>query len=412
MSSNFGLVQIEGRSYCAGLFWYPLDGSGRAAELDDILAEQNAAFYVTRGHPPAQVGLLDAETAAQRGAVSIAAAVADRLTAEGLRNFLVALPTDVRGQWCYVAQNQELIQFDGDLAGPAEDVRERMQQHMAAAVEWQLIVAPPEWNIAGAVQRERSAMLPTGRSFGGAAEPRLRAVQRRASGGEGTSLAAMLCVAVLLAEAAVGYAVWRTGSQRLEARQADAALEQQTFTAKRPWLEKPDFGRWAPVCARAVASHAMNLAGWNVSRIVCHPATASLKVEWTRSPGALFEHLQRLQPQARLAPHAREPAQASLQVKLQAPAEPMLPVAPNELMRRADWQGAASRWAEQWREQRPQFSPEAAGGIGWSLSGDMPPAALLRSLALPGSVLGAIEFDNPTDGKTVWTVKATHYVQD
>ena len=419
MNSNFGMVQVDGRSYCAGLFWYPLEGGPNNAEqLENILSEQHAAFYATRGHPPAQVGLVDGETGAQRGNLSIAACVADRLTREGLRSFLVALPTDVPELWCYVAQNQELIQFDGDLLGTAEDVQGRMAEHLAAAVDWELVIAPADWNVLGAVQRERAELLPQGRALSGLSDARLRPVQRRsASGGapDAVGLALMATVLLLLAEGGAGYWVWRSQSNRLEAQRAAASIEQQAFVAQRPWLDKPDLAQWGPTCLGAMARQAMDLAGWSVSRIVCDPAAARLRVEWLRTDGALFEDLLALRPTARLAPGAAEPATASAAFPLAPPRAGRLPYAPAQLPHRPDWQRAASRWAEQWREQRPTFTATASGDDGgaipWSLAGDFPPAGQLQALTLPGSVLGGIEF-NQRDGKAVWTVKATHYVQD
>nr|MBP7568059.1 type 4b pilus protein PilO2 [Burkholderiaceae bacterium] len=264
-------------------------------------------------------------------------------------------------------------------------------------------------------ERDRADLLLRPRWMGGSGDARLRPTLRRNADGSasGPGVLTVVCALAVVAEVGGGYAVWRHIQQQMEQEQARAMALQRAFEDSRPWIGKPALAVWGELCARAIAEHAVDLAGWHVSQIQCDPKTRTLHVQWERGPGAQFDDLARLRPGARLRSSAQEPAVAQEQVSLRAPADSPLPVALADVPTRAAWLRQSSRWAEQWREARPQFQSAEKGGtfVPWLLASDLAPQETLRQLALPGSVLTHIEF-NQRDGKAVWTVKATHYVRD
>lgn len=424
MSSSFTIIRIDNRPYCAGLFWYPLDvGQGhQAGQMDALLSEQSAAFYVTRGRPAIQLGLVGPDADASAGQVSVAARVADTLSRGGLRSFLVALPTDAPDVWCYIAQNQGLLQFDGDMVGDAATVRARIQADLDTGVNWDLIVTPPEWAVPGAQAWKREQLLPQRRlAFGAGHDARLRAVRpdgQREEGGLSITGLVMMGL-VLLGAVMAGGAYWFSyqHEERLRALEAANVQEQNTFTQERPWLNKPSLHDWGRRCVNAMAAQTLDVAGWRVVELSCQPSSASLIVRWERSPGALLDDLLAQRPRARLLKVPTEPARASLTLPLPSEVQQgkHLPVAPGELLHKADWERQLSHWNEQWREQRPLFvlGPESAGTtpIRWTWADSVPPLGALPALDLPGTVLDSLEYSAAAKGSSTWTMKASHHVR-
>jgi hypothetical protein len=422
MSSSFTLIRVDNRPYCAGLFWYPLDTDKptTAGQMDALLSEQSAAFFVTRGRPAIQVGLVGLDAQATQGLVSIAAMVADTLTRSGMRSFLVAMPTDEPERWCYIAQNQGLLQFDGDMVGDAQKVRARIEADLDTGVNWDLIVAPADWAVPGAQQWKREQLLPHRRILlTGAFDARLRAVrpdgQIEESGLSLTGLAMMSMV--LLGAAMAGGAYWFSykHDEHLRTLAAANAQEQNTFMQERPWLNKPSLHDWGRRCLDAMTAQTLDVAGWRVVELSCQPASGSLIVRWERTPGALLDDLLAQRPKARLIKVPQEPARVSWTLPLSPVGSARLPVSPGELMRKTDWELQLSHWNEQWREQRPVFvmGTESAGTtpIRWTWADNVPPLGALPALDLPGTVLESLEYSGAAKGPSTWTMKASHHVR-
>jgi Pilin accessory protein (PilO) len=424
MSAQFNLVRLDGQTYCAGLFWYPLEtGPGAPqGQLESMLEEQSAAYYVTRGRPAYQVGLVGQADLADAGLPSIALSVADTLTRNGHKSFLVALACDQEDTWCYVVQNQGLLQFDGDIVGTAASVRSRIEVDLAAGVNWDLIVAPADWAVSGAQQWERDKLLPNkSLRWANKASYSLRAAQRDGSSHVSSGLSAygMAMTGIALAcvvMAGTAYWMWDSNADQLSSIGASHAQAQARFVAERPWIGKPLLADWGELCLQRIGEQALDVAGWQLQQALCIPATATLRLTWVRGTGALLEDLLALRPTARLVAPASEPAR-TVQIIALAPQDKhriALPAAPSELMRRPVWDSTSSRWNEQWSARRPLFviGAEASGTtpIVWTWSDSVPPVEVLHLLDLPATVLDSMEL-NVTKGKNVWTMKASHHVR-
>jgi hypothetical protein len=420
MESRHSIVEIGGASYCAGLFWYPIETTGGAGpeQIETLLAEQAATQFVTRGKPAFQVGLVGAGDPQVRNLSSIAAIVADRLSKGGLKSFLVAFETDLPGEWCYVAQNQGLLQFDGDMVGDASTVRGRFQVDLSAGVEWQLVVAPRDWDILGAVERSRDELVPAQRLVSLAGSPfRLRPVGRHvsAAGGGAKGWVVAGSVLAMVAEIYGAYHYYDSSTQELEQLRAQAAAEQASFVASRPWFGQSLLADWSRACIDAMIGPASQTAGWGAVTMSCDPAAKTVRVNWSRRDGAVFDDLVSLRDKTALTPSTDEPAAAGESIPVSVPPNDHLPVAPSELLPQNLWRLTATRWNEQWRASRPVFGAVVDGpGIGqisWTVSDSVPPWEVLALLELPGAVLNGIDLSSSNDGKPVWTVKATHYVR-
>ena len=414
-------IRIGGKPFCAGLFWYPLEANADSAaeQINGILTEQSATFYVTRGKPPFQLGLATGGLDIVAGSVSLAASVADVLSREGVRNFIVAMETDVAGQWCYIAQNQGLLLFDGDFSADGESVRTRISADATGGVAWELIIAPAEWNVVGARNRPVDDLLPPARRAMSGSDFKLKPADRAFTANAGLSKSGRVLVGMALlacVQGGVAFYLRDRMLQTFDPIQAEAQREQDRHVADHPWMRKPGLDEWGNVCIDAVARNAMDVAGWSAVKVTCSPAAGRLLVHLVRGSGATIDDLMAVAPDARLGAAMTEPAVATRDIALRASPRAHLPPASDELLDRVSWSRESSRWSEQWRSRRPQFTPgpTAAGSvqeIAWLLADSQPPVEALALLNLPGSVLESMEFSFE-GGKATWTTKASHHVRN
>lgn len=293
-----GIVRVEGRRYLAGLFWYPVNetGKGQQKEIRALAEEQGAQWIVLRGANPEQVGLvLDPEGKVKNNLPSVAATIANRLNGSGYRSFLVAYETDDH-RWLYIAAQNGILLHDGDRVGSEEEVRERIQAEIDAGLDWNLVVAPPTWGIENASPFGRLELFPASRfgrmsrSDAPVARPVKVNVARRA--------AVLAATAGVVVAAVAGFNAYERmkEAQALEEAAEVTRAEETRLAQIKPWARLPGLAVWGPRCVDSILARASDVAGWKVKDAVCNAVDGVLTVSWVREPGARASDLQDVEP--------------------------------------------------------------------------------------------------------------------
>lgn len=291
------IVRVHGRRYIAGLFWYPLADSGRELQkqIRTLSAEQHAEWYVSRAD---QVGLalnLDSKAHVKPGLPSIAATIANKLAKSGYRNYLVAYPTDDK-QWLYVCSQNGLLLSDGDRVADEETVRERIQMEIDSGAEWQLIVAPANWQIPDALSFGRKDLFPDTRwgvrkpaDYPGCHPVKVNIVRR---------LVVLAVGAGVIGSIYFAWDFYQKHEAEIEmaAMARSAEEEQQRLANIKPWLMQPPLAYWGSACADAILGRAQDIAGWVVKEAICDAKDKTVTVTWTRGAGAEARELMQLEP--------------------------------------------------------------------------------------------------------------------
>lgn len=166
MASHF--FSHEGDAYVAGLFWQPVNGDARKEKPSFLgvgpetrkTAQRldNCTHVAWRNADTPHIGFLDGiapTTKEERNAGSAAFAIAEGLGQihPGARSFLVAveIPGASDSKWLLVAQHDRMILANGDMLGSEDEVLAHYHQMLSLPMNWDVLIAPDHWGIAGAL---------------------------------------------------------------------------------------------------------------------------------------------------------------------------------------------------------------------------------------------------------------------
>lgn len=425
------LFTIDGSTFALGLFWQPLSGvtvPERNKEVRSLAHELSFDIAIVRNSLVHCVGFAKSSQALKIGVFSAAAVVSKTLEVEQkARDFIFVSPLP-DGRWAYVAQRDGVILPDGDQAFGSEDAaRARLLEHMSLG-DWPLVIAPSIWGVQGATERSFEDILPRRKN----GKPkhhkwwRLVPVDR----GRAAFLAHSGKIALV---AAVGAAILGGGiyykklkderEMRLAAEAAAAAAAMQLNASGQaipvnPWKSQPLAGDMVRACLSAVSAQRMFPGNWNLSVIEC--ANGHLSVSWTPRVGGWIKHLKEVEPGAVIA---MDGSTASVSIPLAAMDTGHDEPAPNEKARMIEMYSAAQSYgvALGLAPSTPVMAPVLPGQdapapqvlwqeITWIVDSVSMPSVVLAALDGPGFRMKAMRA-KWIDGRFVWTMEGTQYVQ-
>jgi hypothetical protein len=288
------IVQIGKHRFVSGLFWQSLSRPRELRKEAVELAKTLSLDLVTirKEHGSAQAGFAHTADGAQRGMLSLAAAVAQQIAQKGIftegrhqavSNWLGAfkLPD---GKWAYFAVRDESFLPNGDFAGTKEEVLDRLNGDYGLG-GWNIIIGDKELEehgfhnfiaekIENVVPRSKSGRIKVQRWWA------LTPVERRID----WKLAAVTAVVATIVVGG-GTATWMYHKKQVEERERAAAMEAARnklqsgeLEAPHPWLAKP----MPLVLARDCLDHLQHFSpgGWPLEEYACEAGQISYK--WTR----------------------------------------------------------------------------------------------------------------------------------
>lgn len=326
------IFELErGRTFVAGLFWQPLQGTTkeRRKAAQGVAKEQSYDLVVWREGTFAQAGMGSSNEGLKAGMYSAAAIISKTVALETESDqFLVA--TEVPGgKWLFVSQRDGFISPDGDFIGEEDEVRSKVLDEMSAS-DWAHVYAPEHWNIANAVERPFESFLPGTKSKKEyrkwwALTPIFISPTRK--------FAPLVIAAGVILVLIYGYKTYE--HHELEVAIAKARRMQQLAAEREaelarhkppphPWKSKPNPELFAERCIGALAKvKGLWAGGWDVSGVSCGGHV--LTVSWRRAPGGLVYALTALEPRVTFTPSG---SRASLVVPLIVPNGPNLALPP------------------------------------------------------------------------------------
>lgn len=304
------IVPLGKTSFICGLFWQSLSRPrDLRAEAFALAHKIDADLMVLRKeHAAAQAGYASGKEGAQRGMVSLAAAVARTVSADGAyydsrqqpaQNWLGAFRLNDT-LWAYFAVRDGNFLPNGDFAGSREEVLERLHGDYGLG-GWNVVLGEPELVDQGfhnfnAKRIEELLPRKPGRRFSGAQyalRPAARTRRRK-------HVALLGLASVLLGVA--GFAAWQQQRARLEeaerARAMEAArrqLQAATSAVPHPWRRQPLPAVLAASCRPAPAL--MAAGGWTLGEFQC--TAQQISYQWTRGDSSVA-YLRAQLPQAQV----------------------------------------------------------------------------------------------------------------
>lgn len=421
------IVPIGKTSFICGLFWQSLSRPrDLRAEALALARKIDVDLMVLRKeHAAAQAGYASSHDGAQRGMVSLAAAVARTVGADGAyydsrqqpaQNWLGAFRLNDTS-WAYFAMRDGNFLPNGDFAGSRAEVLERLHGDYGLG-GWNVVLGEPELADQGFHNfnaKRIDELLPRkpGRRFAGG----LYALRPAVRTPYGKPLALLSLVVLLLGGA--GVAAWQQHQARLEdeerARAMEAARKRLGNGAQavpHPWRSQPLPAVLAAACLPV--PRLMAAGGWALSQFQC--TTQQISYQWARADSSVA-YLQAQVPQAQVdlggasASHTLPLDLAAGGDEALAPASAML--AP--LLGRFQLLGLEPRIVLRPRPGAPPPLPGATAlppppAPAWqtySLSvqaGAMPPAVVAAILTDPG-----IRLEKLTYRAGEWTIEGVIY---
>ena len=299
--SGVHIVELGKLRFVSGLFWQTLtEPRQAAAEARRVGKSMNFDLCVLKKRPVPQAGYGAREDGAERGMLSLAAAIEQGVREAGISgNWLGAFRLE-NDAYAYVAVRDDAILPESDFAGSDDAVRGRMEQDFGIG-GWDIVFAPASWGFSSSEERSAAQFLP---SSGG----RIR-VQKAWALEPLERKAPIVQVTAALGAAALatgGLAYWKHVKD--EQARAAAGATRTALSSSRPnstaaqagpppWVASPRPREFISGCMRGIGGRLYGSGGWKLSNVNC--TASGLHFAWERSRSTI-PSLKRAVPDARV----------------------------------------------------------------------------------------------------------------
>ncbi len=424
--SNVTTFQVGKRTFVGGLFWQLLAGpvSSHDNEAATLAKQIGADLGTFRHGAMRQVGLCASSGQVKPGMASAAGVVSKSIELERLGNNALVATKLPDGRFLLVVIEQGEILPEGDEIGDESTINARLYSFFSQA-QWDVVVAPHNWMVTGAQERDFLSFLPTNfaKGFGwwNLREVGAKAIRRRRN----RILLGVVGASSALIAGAVGVSLWQKHQMEIDAKriaemvksQADA--EQQRLIAARkqkPWHKTPTAKDVAAACESSILSIPPSPGGWSRDSIVCDPATGVTLATYRRNLSKVG-----WLPEGFAVDMGGNIASYSVPVTgLNASQEAaMSPAAARKLLQ-AQLQaiGSAGALAEIPPPPLPKDSklpPEAAdvGWTGWtfSITTALSPSAIINAIHMPSMRVKRISLGSVGNEQNTWSIDGEVYAQ-
>lgn len=431
------LFAVEGKTFALGLFWQPLSAATpaeRHKEVGSLARELSFDLAVTRNSTTHCVGFAKTSQSVRAGVFSAAAIVSKTLEIEQrARDFIFVSPLP-DGKWAYVAQKDGMILSDGDTVFASEDAaRAHMLGHMSLG-DWQVMIAPSIWGISNTTERNFIELIP--RKKNGKIRVhkwwRLMPVDRRRAviTAHAWKIVLLASTAAVAISGGVYYKKWKTERDAGLAAEADAAAAKQATAVvqngaddqagrpENPWKSQPLAGDMAKSCIAALAGQRLFPGNWDLSMIEC--AGGQLRISWKPRAGGWIKHLKEIVPSAEIAEDGSSASVVTALPELQTGYDEDAPMREERLIH---MYSTAQLYGVTFgiNDANPVTTLALPGQevqapralwreIKWTVDGAVFPGVVLAALDGPGFRMNSMRA-KWVDGKFVWTMEGTQYVQ-
>lgn len=435
--SKVETVEYGGATLVTGLLWQPLAGSNPSERLSEIKGygkELNLDLQVLQRENlcvgMAKSSASKAGAAVKRGAVSLAAALSQKMHEQhNARDFILVMEID-SGVWYYLAQKDGVVLPDGDQVYGEEDVIKSRFYQDASLGEWTHSIVPGHWGISGSLEAPQlEQILPLAGKGKGKFNPPKEWRLEPISISAGQLLAANAKPIVVLVVVALALTVgfdqfkkWQRDQSIAEAARLAAelaAMQPAAIPRPRPWGDIPHAADLMAGCMRATAGVQLFPGNWDLVGVNC--SNGVVTISWRPRAYGWIEHLKQVVPDVVIS------LDGSLASSTKA--LPQFPAANDEDLYTANERlvvmyAAAQRFGVKFGatpavSQAPQLLPGQGGvpqevplweEVGWKAEGVTLPETVLAALDGNGFRLRSMS-GQWVNGQFIWTMEGSQYVR-
>lgn len=282
-----GTIVVEGTVYAVGLMWQSLQNpDDPIPEIREVIeSEPGLDLYCLRPASAPQYGVGRKSMGHQDGQPSVAAAVA---SAYADKNSVCAV-FRVKEGWWFVSIRNDLILSEEDRLFTTEEEAQRAFFSMMAVPDWEIKIAPSEWEIEGAEQVTLGNLIKNAR--------KIRLVELSAA--KRTQFLIIVAFIIVLLIAGVFYLIsslWETvfTQEKIVAVPTPEIIKpvEPAPEKPKPWEKVPDTTVLLNKCwNNAYQLDTLTIPGWKLGMVICTPT--GITTDWTKSwnPGGRIAYL-------------------------------------------------------------------------------------------------------------------------
>lgn len=149
-------IQINGKTFVAGLFWQPISQNVKA-----LGAELGMQLMIVRHTSLPQAGFVSKNVLnVKAGDYSLAAVVTKALELEQVgSNWIAVIPIPDTEEYYYIVMTEDVVRPSGEFIGTLDEVQEQFREDRTLA-DWNLMILPKEFNAPGAEERDLLSFFP------------------------------------------------------------------------------------------------------------------------------------------------------------------------------------------------------------------------------------------------------------
>ncbi len=278
----YGSITIGRRVYAVGLLWQPLQNSDDPLpEIREAIdSDPDADLYCLRSTSTPQYGIGKKAMGHRSGEPSAAAAIASALN----EYVSVAAVFPVKEGWWLLAVRNDLILSEEDrLFETEEEAREAFYSLMALP-DWDLKIAPEQWNI----EKARQISLETLIKKSGT-----KVVLEELGAAKKTQFLTIIAIGFLILIGVLIYflvTLWHSvfTEEKIEAVPVPEAIQpvEPTPEKPKPWEKVPELSSFLHKCwNNAYQLTALTIPGWQIGAVSCNfqGLTTSWHKSWDRA---------------------------------------------------------------------------------------------------------------------------------
>ncbi|MDR2901665.1 MAG: type 4b pilus protein PilO2 [Lactobacillales bacterium] len=272
-----GTLVVGGSTYAIGLMWQPLQNpENPIPEIREALeAEKDTDLYCLRSSIAPQYGIGKKSLGHRDGQPSLAAAVASAYMNK--ESICAAFP--INGGYYFVAIRNDLILSEEDTFYKSASEAQGAFFAMMAVPDWDLKIAPPEWNIDGAEQANLAELVKNA--------PKTRLTELSAM--KRTSVLLLISAIIVLVLGAFIYVIFSWWDSVFTPEKIVALPQPEVIKAVEPVPEKPK--PWERVVQtdiflnkcwnNAYQLNTLTIPGWQLGIVSCTPT--GITTGWTKA---------------------------------------------------------------------------------------------------------------------------------
>lgn len=272
-----GTIVVDGVTYAVGLMWQSLQNpDDPIPEIREVIeSEPGLDLYCYRPAAAPQCGIGRKSMGHREGQPSAAAAVASTYADKTS----VCAVFRVKEGWWFVAIRNDLILSEEDRLFTREEDAQRAFFSMMAVPDWEVKIAPAEWDIEGAEQVALPELIKNAR--------KLRLLELSAARRtQFLIVTAIVIVAVLTAVIYLLSSLWETvfTQEKIIAVPTPEVIKpvEPAPEKPKPWEKVPDVAVFLNKCwNNSYQLSNLTIPGWKLGTVMCTPQ--GINTSWTKS---------------------------------------------------------------------------------------------------------------------------------